>query len=83
MREGAGGARTSLQSDNESVEEGDTISKEQDVANASEQFATDPPKAKQRKFSQCKDDLPDLVPLPQALPIIPSASIKLSKTGIP
>ena len=31
---------------NELVEEGDTISKEQDVADASKQFATTPPKAK-------------------------------------
>ena len=69
--------------DNESVEEGDTISKEQDVANGSKQFATAPPKAKWCKFGRCKDDLPNLVPLHQALLIMPSASIKLSETGIP
>ena len=35
---------------NESVEEGDTISKEQDVADASKQFADAPPRAKRHKF---------------------------------
>ena len=56
--------------------------KEQDVANASKQFADASPKAKWCKFGQCKDDLPDLVPLHQVLPIMPSASVKLSETGI-
>ena len=36
--------------DNESVEKGDTISKEQDVANISKQLAATPPKAKRCKF---------------------------------
>ena len=42
-----------------------------------------PPKVKWRHFGQCHNDLPNLLPLNKAVPIIPSTTIKLSKTGVP
>ena len=69
--------------DEESLDEEFTISKAEDAAEAAAQFEIFAPRAKRRKFGQCRDDLPDLIPLSQAVPIIPSTTIKLSETGVP
>ena len=67
----------------ESLEEEFTVSKAEDAAEAAAQFADAPPKAKWRHFGQCNDDLPDLLPLNKAVPVIPLTTIKLSETGVP
>ena len=71
-----------FETDDESLEEEFTVSKAEDAAEAVAQFA-DAPKAKRHHFGQCHDDLPDLLPLNKAIPIIPSTTIKLSETGVP
>ena len=59
------------------------MSKAEDAAEAAAQFADAHPKAKRRHFGQCHDDLPDLLPLNKAVPVIPLTTIKLSETGVP
>ena len=72
-----------FESDNESPTEEDTVSKSQDTLDAAAQFAdADEPKPKQRRFEKCCDNLMDLVPLHKATPIMPSTTVKLSKTGV-
>ena len=71
-----------FETDEESLEEEFTVSKAEDAAEAAAQFA-DAPKAKRHHFGQCHDDLPDLLPLNKAVPVIISTTIKLSKTGVP
>ena len=63
--------------------EEDTISKTEDEKEAATQFDPDVPHAKKRQFGQCRDELKDLVPLDKAVPIIPSTTVKLSKTRVP
>ena len=72
-----------FETDEESLGEEFTVSKAEDVVEATAQFADAPPKAKQHRFGQCHDDLPDLLPLNKAVPIIPLTTIKLSETGVP
>ena len=72
-----------FETDEESLEEEFTVSKAEDAAEAAAQFADAPPKAKWRRFGQCHDDLPDLLLLNKAVPVIPSTTIKLSETGVP
>ena len=69
--------------DDEPPTEEDTISKTEDEKEAATQFDPNVPRAKNRQFGQCRDELKDLVPLDKAMPIIPSTSVKLSETGIP
>ena len=72
-----------FETDNESSDEGDTVSKACDQQ-AEEQFSTasPEPKLKKQKFGKCCDELKDLVPPSQAMPIIPSTTVKLSETGV-
>ena len=72
-----------FETDEESLGEEFTVSKAEDAAETAAQFTDAPPKAKQHCFGQCHDDLPDLLPLNKAVPVIPSTTIKLSKTGVP
>ena len=69
----------------ESPDERDTVSKAQDQQEVAEQFAatSSEPKLKKQKFSKCCDELKDLVPIGRAIPIMPSTTVKLSKTGVP
>ena len=70
-----------FETEEELPDEVDTISKAQDQQEVAEQFATtsSEPKSKKQKFGQCWD----LVPISRALPIMPSTTVKLSKTGVP
>ena len=72
-------------SDNDSPDNEDTISKKQDEEEATTQFidATIEPKPKKHGFGKCRDNLKDLVPINKATPILPSTTVKLSKTGVP
>ena len=72
-----------FETDEESLEEEFTVSKAEDAAEAAAQFADAPPKTKWHHFGQCHNDLPDLLPLDKAVPIIPLTTIKLSKAGVP
>ena len=72
-----------FETDEESLGEEFIVSKAEDAAEAAAQFADAPPKAKRHHFGQCHDDLPDLLPLNKTVPVIPSTTIKLSKTGVP
>ena len=72
-----------FETDKESIQEEFTVSKAEDAAEAAAQFADAPLKAKWHRFGQCHDDLPDLLPLNKAVPVIPSPTIKLSETGVP
>ena len=72
-----------FESDDDSSTGEDTVTKEQDVQDAAAQFAGTPePKAKKRRFGQCRDTLKDLVPLDKATPLLPSTTVKLSETGV-
>ena len=72
-----------FESDNDSPADEDAITKEQDVQDAAAQFPdTTEPKAKRRHFGQCQDTLKDLTPLGKAAPLLPSTTVKLSKTGV-
>ena len=73
-----------FETDNESPDEGDTISKAHDQQEAEEQFSTvsPEPKPKKWKFSKCHDELKDLVPISHAMPIVPSTTVKLSETRV-
>lgn len=62
--------------------EEDIVSKTEDEKEAADQFSSEAPRAKRRRFGQCRDELKDLVPLEKAMPIIPSTTIKLSETGV-
>ena len=68
--------------DEESIDDKDTITKAQDAEDTTTEFSTAPPKAKKRKFGQCHDELKDLVPLSKAVPIIPSTTVTLSETRV-
>ena len=72
-----------FETDEESLGEEFTMSKAEDAAEAAAQFTDAPPKAKRHRFGQCHDDLPDLLPLNKAVPVIPLTTIKPSKTGVP
>ena len=61
----------------------DTVPKAEDAKDAAAQFGSDVPPTKKRRFGQCHDELKDLVPLEEAVPIIPSTTVKLSETGVP
>ena len=63
---------------------GTPIFKAQDQQEAAEQFAatSSEPKSKKQKFSKCRDELKDLVPISSAILIMPSTTVKLSKTGV-
>ena len=67
----------------ESPVEEDMVTKKQDEKDAAAQFAEGEPKAKKHKFSKCHEDLKDLGPINQAMPIMPSTMVKLSETGVP
>ena len=69
--------------DEESPVKEDTVSKADDEKDVAAQFDDGAPKAKKWHFSKCKDDLKDLVSVGKAVPIIPSTTVKLSKTGVP
>ena len=69
--------------DDEPPTEEHTIFKTEDEKEAATQFDPDVPHAKKWWFGQCRDELKDLVPLDKAVPIIPSTTVKLSKTGVP
>ena len=73
-----------FETNNESPDEGDTISKARDQQEAEEQFSTasPEPKPKKQKFGKCHDKLKDLVPISHAMPIVPSTTVKLSETGV-
>ena len=72
-----------FESDTDSPADEDAVTKEQDVQDAVAYFAgTTEPKAKRRHFGQCRDTLKDLVPLGKAAPLLPSTTVKLSKTGV-
>ena len=73
-----------FKTDNESPNEGNTISKACDQQEAEEQFSTASPvpKPKKQKFGKCHDELKGLVPLSWALLIVPSTTVKLSETGV-
>ena len=66
-------------------DEGDTVYKAQDQQEVAEQFAVTSSelKPKKQKFSKCHDELKDLMPIGHAIPIMPSSTVKLSKTGVP
>ena len=59
--------------------------KRQDKKDAAAQFADAniEPKPQKWWFGKCWDDLKDLVPINKATPIMPSTTVKLSKTGVP
>ena len=61
----------------------DTMAKADDEKEAAAQFDDGAPRAKKQCFGQCRDDLKDLVPISKAVPIVPSTTVKLSKTGVP
>ena len=70
--------------DDESPDEADTISKKKDEADTKAEFGeSSGPKPKRRRFRKCKDDLRDLVPVNEATPITPTTTVTLSETGIP
>ena len=70
-------------SDDDSPTDEDAVTKKQDVQDAAAHFAdTTEPKAKRRHFGQCQNTLKDLVPLGKATPLLPSTTVKLSKTGV-
>ena len=73
-----------FKTDNESPDEGDTVSKARDQKEAEAQFSTVSlePKPKKWKFGKCRDELKDLVPINHATLIIPSTTVKLSETGV-
>ena len=72
-----------FESDNDSPADEDPVTKEQDVQDAAAQFAdTTEPKAKRRRFGQCRDTLKDLIPLGKAASLLPSTTVKLSKTDV-
>ena len=73
-----------FETDNESPDKGDTISKAHDQQEAEEQFSTVSlePKPKKWKFGKCRDELKDLVPLSQAMLIVPLTTVKLGETGM-
>ena len=72
-----------FETDKESLGKEFTVSKAEDAAEAAAQFTDASPKAKRHCFGQCHDDLPDLLLLNKAVPIIPSTTIKLFETGVP
>ena len=74
-----------FETEEESPDEGDTVSKAQDQQKAAEQFVvtSSEPKPKKQKFVKCRDELKDLVPIGHAIPIMPSTTVKFSKTGVP
>ena len=72
-----------FESDDDSPTDEDAITKEQDIQDAAAHFAdTTEPKAKRRRFGQCRDTVKDLVPLGKAAPLLPSTTVKLSETGV-
>ena len=74
-----------FETEEESPDEGDTVSKAQDEQEVLEQLAatSSEPKPKKRKFGKCRDELKDLVPISCAILIMPSTTVKLSKTRVP
>ena len=74
-----------FETEEESLDEGDTVSKAQDQQEAAEQFAAtlSELKPKKWKFGKCCDELKDLVPIGYAIPIMLSTTVKLSETGVP
>ena len=72
-----------FESDYDSPTDEDAVTKEQDIQDAAAHFTnTTEPKAKRRRFSQCRDTLKDLVPLGKAAPLLSSTTVKLSETGV-
>ena len=73
-----------FKTNNESPDEGDTVSKAHDQKEAEEQFSTVSlePKPKKWKFGKCHDELKDLVPINHATLIVPSTTVKLSETRV-
>ena len=61
----------------------DTVSKADNEKEVATQFDDGASKAKKQCFGQYRDDLKDLVPISKAEPIVPSTTVKLSKTGVP
>ena len=72
-----------FKTDKEFPDDKDTITKAKDEQDASKQFKGAPPKSKKWCFGKCNDDLKDLVLISKAVPIIPSATMRLSETGVP
>ena len=74
-----------FETEEESPDEGDTVSKAQDQQEVVEQFAATSlePKPKKCKFGKGHNELKDLVPIDHAILIMPSTTVKLSETGVP
>ena len=71
-------------SEDESPREEDTVSKQQDEKDATEQFADAEvePKARKHRFGKCHDDLKDSVPMSQSTSNHAPTTVKLSEKGV-